>query len=347
MLLRQTKSIPLLTHDYRSLPKVMPLFLAIFVFFAVLTPISAFSAKTLSEKIIQAKIFPAGTPVSVDDIGDGEALVVTERNAKAVDRDCVIDAILVSTKMMDSNKEIKRVRAQFFNGNGDLMSQVLIRAGDVRAYAAKAMTEKELLGSIDVKHSGNPSKLSTLVLKTNPGNEIAALGALVYAMKTFAGLEKTGFDASVIQPPVDNIFALLDKRQCAQARRETKLLVHRATSLKSILTNTEKKSPVSHNAKDAQKQAEIALRSVAGLEAPIRGLLTGRRAVLLGKIREEENQDHDVKEAHKMYLDLQELATGGSTKDVNAAIDKIVDKLTAQQKTERADGHSTARPALN
>lgn len=296
---------------------------------ALAAPVRAFDTTTLVGKVMQAKIFKPNTPLSIDDVGEGGALVTTVRSAKATDKDCEIDALLVSMKLMEASKDIKRVAFYSF-GDDDTLSDVLIRETDVKAYTGKAINVSDLLSSIDVHHSGRPDKLSSVILKTDEGREIVALGTFVSALRTLAGMAATGFDTANVRPAIITVFGLLEQKEFLPARVQAKQLGHRANCLKLLVkpTNT---PAVSKDAKIARDRAQNMLRDVAGLEAPLRGKQVVDRCVLLAMIREAEKQDVDIKDVHKMYLDLQDSAVGASAKDTPKAIENILLALKLAQ----------------
>ncbi len=84
-----------------------------------------------------------------------EATIVTYRNAKAIDQDCKIDAILIAQKVMEAYKSIAAVRTQFcYINTPSQYDQVEIHAGDVKAFDSGGLTKQRLLDSLPISRGG-------------------------------------------------------------------------------------------------------------------------------------------------------------------------------------------------
>jgi hypothetical protein len=93
--------------------------------------------------------------------GDKEALIYALRNNKATDNDCKIDAVLIARKLIDADPAaVKRVKVTFFDQNNrSNYRQVVVREGDVKAYAARVIDQNTLLEELElVMGQGNPSE---------------------------------------------------------------------------------------------------------------------------------------------------------------------------------------------
>lgn len=84
-------------------------------------------------------------------MADKQATILTERNSKASDKDCKIDAVLIAKQLIDSfPDQISRVRVMFEKIGTNQSSRVDVTAGDVKAYALGAMNAESLLSSLDL-----------------------------------------------------------------------------------------------------------------------------------------------------------------------------------------------------
>ncbi len=101
-------------------------------------------------------------------INGEEADISTYRNPKATDKDCKIDAVLVARAAMNADKAgIKRVKVTFYDAtNTNKYRQVVVREGDVKAFASRELTPDELLGSIEITSGEVSSTAATLKNKS-------------------------------------------------------------------------------------------------------------------------------------------------------------------------------------
>lgn len=79
------------------------------------------------------------------------AVVLTDRNPKALEKDCKIDAVLVAKKLVDSfPNDINTVRVIFSVPGKDDAKQVDVTKVDVKAYGSGAVKADELLSSLNL-----------------------------------------------------------------------------------------------------------------------------------------------------------------------------------------------------
>jgi hypothetical protein len=102
------------------------------------------------DKIREAKIINPKCSVAVSVTGKEEATVLIQRDPRASDEDCKIDAILVSRTLMDRYpSQLMRVKSVFAVGGGGT-GQATVTAGDIRAFKSGQLDKKALLESIEL-----------------------------------------------------------------------------------------------------------------------------------------------------------------------------------------------------
>lgn len=112
------------------------------------------TSETIEQLVNNAKILPAEYKIRAYVKGP-EATIVTYRNAKAIDQDCKIDAILIAQKVMEAYKSIAAVRTQFcYINSPSQYDQVEIHAGDVKAFDTGGLTKQRLLDSLPISKGG-------------------------------------------------------------------------------------------------------------------------------------------------------------------------------------------------
>ncbi len=101
-----------------------------------------------------------------------EAIVLTARSAKATDKDCKIDAVLISKELFAAfPDQISRIKILFSMPGTNLASQIEVTAGDVKAFAVGAMDVNALLSSLELTNvdSGSGAATSQAALTIVPG----------------------------------------------------------------------------------------------------------------------------------------------------------------------------------
>jgi hypothetical protein len=84
-------------------------------------------------------------------INGPEVDLSTYRNPKATDRDCKIDAVLMAKEIMTAYPAIVRVKVLFYDAtNPNKYREVMIRQGDVKAFAGRQLTPDQLMASIEI-----------------------------------------------------------------------------------------------------------------------------------------------------------------------------------------------------
>ncbi|MBS1955513.1 MAG: hypothetical protein JST89_15120 [Cyanobacteria bacterium SZAS-4] len=112
------------------------------------------TSESIEQLVNSAKILPTEYKIRASVKGP-EATIITYRNAKAIDQDCKIDAILIAQKVMEAYKSIAAVRTQFLYINKPSQyDQVEIHAGDVKAFDSGGLTKQRLLDSLPITKGG-------------------------------------------------------------------------------------------------------------------------------------------------------------------------------------------------
>ena len=100
--------------------------------------------------IRNAKIVTAESPLRASIINQ-EAIITTKRNAKATDKDCKIDAIMIGKVLVDTySKEILRVKVLFSDYENGKYTSVSLSKGDLTAFADGKLSHEDLLSSIQL-----------------------------------------------------------------------------------------------------------------------------------------------------------------------------------------------------
>lgn len=100
--------------------------------------------------IRNAKIVTAESPLRASLINQ-EAIITTKRNAKATDKDCKIDAIMIGKVLVDTySKEILRVKVLFSDYENGKYTSVSLSKGDLTAFADGKLTQEDLLSSLQL-----------------------------------------------------------------------------------------------------------------------------------------------------------------------------------------------------
>ncbi|HEY9785124.1 MAG TPA: hypothetical protein V6D17_06955, partial [Candidatus Obscuribacterales bacterium] len=116
-------------------------------------PASSSSPTDLVKALERAKAVPSGSQVAVA-IRESEALVTiySAKYAGAEESSLKIDAVLVAKWMFDQIKNVTRVKVRLGApaSSGTRVRQITVSKGDVRAFGAKEISQRELLSSLEV-----------------------------------------------------------------------------------------------------------------------------------------------------------------------------------------------------
>jgi hypothetical protein len=118
-------------------------------------------------KIRQAKIINPQCSVKMAITGKEEATVVIQRDPKASDDDCKIDAVLVTRTLMDRYPtQLVRVKSVFIKSPGEC-GEATVTAGDIRSFKNGELDKKSLLDSIELVKLG-PLEAMKLISSADP-----------------------------------------------------------------------------------------------------------------------------------------------------------------------------------
>jgi hypothetical protein len=107
------------------------------------------STTELQEILRTAKIVDANAPLRIF-LREQEVFISTQRNPKASDDDCKIDAVLMAKTIMDAcPTQILRVKVLFNNYHDNKASRVVITKGEIKSFGAREIDQKTLLNSLD------------------------------------------------------------------------------------------------------------------------------------------------------------------------------------------------------
>jgi len=108
------------------------------------------NADEAASKLKLAKIIDPRCALRLTLTGKEEATIITERNPKATDEDCKIDAVLLTKSLIEAYpKQIARVKVIFSQADGD-GSQATVTAGDIKSFGSGAIDKRTLLDSIEI-----------------------------------------------------------------------------------------------------------------------------------------------------------------------------------------------------
>lgn len=175
-------------------------------------PTFAQTSESIEQLINNAKILPAEYKIRASVKGP-EATIITYRNAKAIDQDCKIDAILIAQKVMEAYKSIAAVRTQFLYINTPSQyDQVEIHAGDVKAFDSGGLTKQRLLDSLPITRGGAGKQAAVvdntkfqLMLKTYKVTPGFGLEIRENTLATLKKIQLLGSDASPFWPAFQSI----------------------------------------------------------------------------------------------------------------------------------------------
>lgn len=141
-----------------------------------LCTLAAVPIKVLENKIGAAKILPANEKFLLSTQGEEASLSKFKiERSKNPDRDAKIEAVLIAKIIIDADSSIKKVRTRFFEKSAPSnFSSITVRIGDIKSFASGAISQADLLGSLDQIAGTDPnSGMSALMpasTKVEPAN---------------------------------------------------------------------------------------------------------------------------------------------------------------------------------
>ncbi len=119
--------------------------------------------KELEEKIGEAKILQAGDRISSAIRGD-EVLIHKYKAAGSTDteKDSKIEAVLIAKVICATDSNYKKVKVRFYDRkDSSKYLEVLVREGDLKAFASGAWTQEELLSYLAISRGTDSSQSGT------------------------------------------------------------------------------------------------------------------------------------------------------------------------------------------
>lgn len=117
-------------------------------------PASAQKAATPTEMVAilrNAKIVNPLYPLRAN-LAEHEAMVTTQRNPKATDKDCKIDSVLIAKALIESFPgDVLRVKVLFSDYDKQTCSTVTVSKGDVESYGNGTIKQDEFLESLEIE----------------------------------------------------------------------------------------------------------------------------------------------------------------------------------------------------
>ncbi|MBS2006085.1 MAG: hypothetical protein JST01_03515 [Cyanobacteria bacterium SZAS TMP-1] len=97
-----------------------------------------------------AKVVNPAYPLRAS-FNEHEAIVTTQRNPKATDKDCKIDAVLMAKALIDTFQgEVLRVKVLFSDYEKQTCSTIKVTKGDVESYGSGSIDQGEFLESLEI-----------------------------------------------------------------------------------------------------------------------------------------------------------------------------------------------------
>lgn len=356
-------------RNSRSLLSAATLLLSLSLSLA-LPAFAALSPEEMERKIQEANLVSDGDKVDVV-INAEEAIIKKRKPAESKDpeRDCKIEAILLGKTVMSADQDIKKVRVRFNEPKDpSRYSEVLIRAGDILAFASGSLSEKDLLASLDLTHGGTSSapiaegpekeKRAELLGRIN---ELEAQGVNVTAYKKqFELLEE-----SAKKQEKDSVDDLLDRLSSA-VDSQLKALAMRGKRPAATVSSTgvvggSNQANASHrpttseaahpNESLEEKMKRLMFKmaqKVHGDLTPVPGMYESERSLIAAKISAKQRSGYDVSADLTMMRQMNTAVERGD----NAAVSRLVNEAFAYyrvSKTEIRDWNAAwkANPMLN
>lgn len=134
--------------------RLIPSLAVVWLSVVSLLPVSAkVSAAEVLKVIGESKILTADSNVQAAVHPDEKEVEISAtRDARATDKDCKIDAVLIAKKVMDIDSNgVAKVKVTFFDAADRAnFRKVTVRAGDVKAFAARSISQDMLLSELEL-----------------------------------------------------------------------------------------------------------------------------------------------------------------------------------------------------
>jgi len=304
---------------------------------------AAISPDDVTAAIEKAKILAPGIRVSVSPSKEAkeELNITTFRNVKAEDKDCKIEAVLLAKAAMDLGPiAVTRVQVYFYSSAmSGKYKKVTVTAGDVKAFGAGAMSQEQLLKSIDISegdlNSSNQmssymqSSMATLpenVVTAQKGDEMEITTNLNSAVSErdakFEALQLAEMSLPALKADVKKIKITFVDPANPTGSREALLSVGDVKALNDKVVTALSALTVS------DKAADVSVQSVKVVDGPMKD----QRQKILADIQKLEKTGTDVKLLTQSFVSIEKLATPGNEAQLADALTKLNKAVEDAQK---------------
>lgn len=121
--------------------------------------LAALGPKEIENKLKEAKLLAPGEKIAAE-VRNEEVVVYKfpPMQSNALEKDCKIDAILISKTVLDADPSAKRVKVRFIErADHSKFSEVLVGIAAIKGFATGTTTQDELLGSLVLTPGSDPN----------------------------------------------------------------------------------------------------------------------------------------------------------------------------------------------
>lgn len=338
-------------------------------------PVWAATPEEIGKAIKDAHILTPGYDVKPTLAGDS-AIITSYRNPQASDKDCKVDAVLITRKVIGLDpQKIKNVEVYFFDTKSPTQySKVVVRADDINRFGAGKLSQAQLMDLVNfsrgqVKAQANPlgqfqQQSYTQILQRSdvvPGPMASERSYLLSQIRQLSG---TRVDKRQLQTLSQNFVLIEDLARYNQREslvQQIKLLQERINQMSP--GGVSKHAPAAYGNENAipqmkmqetpdlqrkQQQLIDALRSELGSDAPSPGPMLMERARAIKRIKQMQRfgvPEEEVDRLMRTYRDVDYIARHGSAEDVsrkmmplNESIENTIESRQRMERPARFDG---------
>lgn len=322
---------------FTAVPAFASILMALYPALAAISPDDVITA------IEKAKILAPGIRVSVTQSKEAkeELNITTFRNVKAEDKDCKIEAVLMAKTAMDLDPtSVTRVQVYFYSSAmTGKYKKVTVTAGDVKAFGAGAMSQEQLLKSIDISEgdlnsstqmsSYMQSSMPTLpenVVTAQKGDEMDITTNLDAAVSErdakFEALQLAEMSLPALKSEVKKIKITFVDPSNPAGSREAVLNVAEVQALNDKVVTALAPLTVS------DKAAAVSVQSVKVVDGPMKE----QRQKILSDIQRLDKNGTDVTLLTQSFVSIEKLAVPGNEAALTDALTKLVKAVEDAQK---------------
>lgn len=292
------------------------------------------SASEVLRIIGESKILAADSNVQAAVHPDEKEVEISAtRDARATDKDCKIDAVLIAKKVMDVDSDgVAKVKVTFFDAaNRTSFRKVTVRAGDVKAFAARSISQEMLLSELELvsgqetKSAGDPAALPAVV--DGPlHNERAAL------LRKIQDLQEQGVGTAPFLALFAKVESAAGKGDSAGAA-QLLLGLGKAVDDQSRHLNNLRQSQQLQSARRLGGKNKFAVPEMQKLLsqsstplgdlAPVTGPFPVRRIRVAHKLKELQASGHNTQAYLQAYRQIEALVKAGDNRQVEVLLRKL------------------------